>query len=80
MDRFQRLHPAHFDGDPSKDAHDFLDRFHYMFLNLNFIESNRVDFLHLVERGYKEMVADLCVGQDNRFIFSFIDPFLARVC
>lgn len=26
LEKFQRLHPSHFDGDASEDARDFLDR------------------------------------------------------
>nr|XP_016484424.1 PREDICTED: uncharacterized protein LOC107804969 [Nicotiana tabacum] len=34
LDRFQRLHPPHFDCDTSKDDKDFLDRCHQMHCNL----------------------------------------------
>lgn len=38
LDRFQRLHPPHFDCDTSKDDKDFLDRCHQMHCNLGLVK------------------------------------------
>lgn len=44
MDRFQKLDPTRFNGGPSVDAQDFLDRCHEIQYNLGLVESNGVNF------------------------------------
>lgn len=40
LERFQNLHPPHFDGDALEDAQYLLDRLHQMLCNLGLVESN----------------------------------------
>lgn len=51
LERFQRLHPPHIDGDASQDAQNFVDRCHQMLHNFSLVESNGVDFTTFQLRG-----------------------------
>ncbi|XP_070040754.1 uncharacterized protein [Nicotiana tomentosiformis] len=44
LNKFTKIFPVHFNGTPSKDPQDYLDRCHEVLRNMEIGESNKVDF------------------------------------
>ena len=44
LDKFTKLFAVHFNGTPSEDPQDYLDRCHKVLRNMGIVETNGVDF------------------------------------
>ncbi|XP_070042987.1 uncharacterized protein [Nicotiana tomentosiformis] len=45
LDKFTKLFPVHFNGTPTEEPQDYLDRCHEVLRNMGIVESNGVDFV-----------------------------------